>query len=225
LKSYSLRAREQRCSVHAEIRDRLFAPVAPWRYGLRVVSPVTRHRYTYQDYLAVEETSEAKHEYFAGDIYAMAGGTPEHAALQVAVTVALENQLRDGPCRVYSSDLRVRVLATGVATYPDVTVVYGSLERDPEDKNNATNPTVIVEVLSDSTEDYDRGEKLKNYQLIPSLNECVLVSHRARRIEIVRRGPSGWISETAAAGQQGRLSSIGCSLDVDALHGRALGPA
>ena len=112
-----------------------------------IVQPVARHRHT------LEETSNVKHEYFGGEIYAMAGGTPEHAALAAACSAALLEQLRGGPCRVYSSDLRVRVLSTGLAAYPDVTVVCGATERDPESSSTVTNPRLVVEVLSDGTKE------------------------------------------------------------------------
>jgi Uma2 family endonuclease len=117
-----------------------------------MVAPVKRHRYTYNDYVALERMSNVKHEFIDGDIYAMAGGSPEHAELQVRVSTALGTQLGDR-CHVYSSDLRVRVLATGLGTYPDVSVLCGPVERDLEEKTAVVNPTVIVEVLSNSTED------------------------------------------------------------------------
>src|SRR3990172_1362679 len=103
-----------------------------------MAAPAGLHRYSFADYLALEEASNTKHEFLSGEIYGMAGGTPEHAALSVAVSSVLRAQLRGGSCRVYSSDLRVRVLATGLATYPDVTVVCGELERDPD------SPTTVV---------------------------------------------------------------------------------
>ena len=112
----------------------------------------------------------------------MAGGTPTHAMLAVSVSSMLHQALRGGACRVYSSDLRVRVLATGLATYPDTTVVWGELEVDPENRDTAVNPTVVVEVLSDSTEKYDRGIKLQHYRQIPSLGAVVLVWQREQRI-------------------------------------------
>jgi Uma2 family endonuclease len=93
--------------------------------------PAPRHRYTYGDYLATEEGSPVRHEFYDGEIYAMAGGTPDHATLAVKVAAALLAQLAEQPGRVMSSDLRVRVLATGLATYPDVTVVCGPLQYDP----------------------------------------------------------------------------------------------
>jgi hypothetical protein len=131
------------------------------------------HRYTFADYLAYEDGSNVKHEFFNGEIYAMAGGTPEHAALAAAMTTLIGAQLGEAPCRAFSSDLKIRVLATGLVSYPDLTVICGSVEYDPQSRMVAVNPTSIVEVLSDSTEDWDRGEKLENFKQIPSLvNAC-----------------------------------------------------
>ena len=123
-----------------------------------------RPRHTFAEYLELEEISAVRHEFYAGEIYAMAGGTPEHAAMAAAIATLFGRQLEGGACRVYSSDLRVRVLATGLATYPDVTVICGKSERDPDSPTHVTNPKVVVEVLSPGTEDYDRGEKLQHYQ-------------------------------------------------------------
>src|SRR5262245_30524586 len=138
-----------------------------------------RQRFSFEEYLAFEEVSNVKHEFLDGQVWAMAGGTPDHAAICANITTALSNQLRDKPCRVYSSDLRVRVRATGLGTYPDVTVIFDRFESDPSDPkgNTAVNPRVIVEVLSPSTQQYDRGEKLDHYKQIPSLQEVVLVAH------------------------------------------------
>jgi Uma2 family endonuclease len=184
-----------------------------------VPHPTRIHRYTYRDYLALEEASNVKHEYLDGEIYGMAGGTPTHAALAVAVSSALHQQLRGGPCRVYSSDLRVRALAGGMATYPDVTVVCGELETDPESATTVTNPRLVVEVLSDSTEDYDRGEKLDHYRSIPSMAAVVLVSHRASRIESWQRAPDGgWRLEAAGAGETLTLTALDAALEVEEVY-------
>lgn len=181
--------------------------------------PAARHRYSYADYLAFEEASNVKHEFFAGEIYALAGGSPEHAALAVRVAVALVAAIGDRPCHVFSSDLRVRVLATGLATYPDVTVVCGPLERDPESRVTVTNPSLVAEVLSNSTEDYDRGEKLEQYKRIPSLRECLLVSHREPRIDLWRkRSTGGWERHTAGRGERLRLDSLECEIAVDDVY-------
>src|SRR5262245_13134541 len=139
------------------------------------VAHALHHRFTFEQYVVLEKDSGTKHEFLGGQVWAMSGGSPEHAAVGAKVTTLLSNALRDKPCRTYSSDLRVRVKATGLATYPDVTVVCGPIELDPEDPNEHTviNPRLLVEVLSPSTEDYDRGEKLGHYKQIPSLAEVV----------------------------------------------------
>jgi Uma2 family endonuclease len=184
-----------------------------------MATPAALHRHSFADYLALEEASNTKHEFLNGEIYGMAGGTPEHAALSVAVSSALLSQLRGGPCRVYSSDLRVRVLATGLATYPDVTVVCGELERDPESPTTVVNPRVVVEVLSDGTEAYDRGEKLEHYRKIPSLAAVVLVSHRAPAIEVWERTPDGgWRRREAGAGQSAEIEALPARLVVDEIY-------
>ncbi len=182
-------------------------------------SPLHRIHYPFADYLALEASSNVKHEYLGGQIYAMAGGTPEHAALAAAVIGLLFPQLRRKPCRIHDADLRVRVPKTSLATYPDVTIVCGPSERDPDDQNAVTNPTLIVEVLSQSTEDYDRGDKFEHYKSLPSLSEYVLVSHRERLIEVFARDRAGiWTCSAAGRGEVARLRSIGARLDVDQLY-------
>src|SRR6266542_3982040 len=104
----------------------------------------------------------------------------------------LSAQLAGKPCRLYSSDLRVCVLTTGLTSYPDATVVCGELRRDPDEKNIILNPALIVEVTSDSTEDYDRGAKFVSYRQIPSLIEYVLVSHHEKWVEVLRRSGDQW---------------------------------
>jgi len=152
----------------------------------------------------------------------MAGGMPEHAALAVGVSAAFLLALRAGPCRVRSSDLRVRVLATGLATSPDVTVVCGAYQSDPEDKHTITNPKVVVEITSESTNKYDRGEKLASYQQIAGLESVVIVSHRERLIEVFERTPSGgWARKEARTGQNVEIGSVGATLSVDEIYDSA----
>ncbi len=178
--------------------------------------------YTYEDYRRFEEATDAKHEYLHGQILAMAGGTPEHAALATAIIGQFERQLAGRPCYPFSSDLRVRVRATGLATYPDVTIICGDLERDPEDPNAAANPTVLIEVLSASTEVYDRGEKSVHYRTIPSLREYLLVSHRERRVERWwRRGTDDWEYQSAGRGEVLPISTLGVELEIDAIYERS----
>lgn len=174
----------------------------------------------YAEYLRAEQSSETKHEYLRGEVYAMAGGTPTHAGLAMAVGVALSNALSERPCRVFSSDLRVRVEATDLSTYPDITVICGRFEASTIDADAAINPVLIVEVLSDSTEAYDRGEKFAHYRRIPSLREYVLVSQHEPRLEAYARNEEGaWVLTEAAAGESLALRSLeGVRLLVDAIY-------
>lgn len=188
---------------------------------------VLAHRlnYTYAEYLALEASSNVKHEFLDGQIYAMAGGTPEHAALAAAVIGLLFPELRKGRCRAHDADLRVRVPTTGLTTYPDVTVVCGPRERDATDPQAVTNPTLIVEVLSRSTEDYDRGDKFEHYKSLPSLRQYVLVSYRDRSVEVwTRDDGDGWTSALAREGDVAHLASVSARLDVRELYDAAAEP-
>jgi len=174
---------------------------------------------TYSEYLASEQASPVKREYVHGQVFAFARGTIEHAALVSAIAGELGNALRGRPCRVYSSDLRIRIVAIDLATYPDASVVCGRLETAPDDPNAAINPTLLVEVLSESTEAYDRGAKAAHYRRIPSLKEYVLVAQDEPRIEVYRRNDrGGWELHEARSGAQLRLESVGVELDVDAVY-------
>jgi Uma2 family endonuclease len=159
-----------------------------------------------------------KHEYDNGDILAMTGGSRRHNALASRISAALENA-RKPTWVAFQSDQRAHVLATGKATYPDASMVCGAIEGDPADPGGATitNPMLIVEVLSPSTEGDDRGSKWQHYQLIPSLQEYVLVSQSQHRIERYRRLPSGdWEFHDATRGTVQLLS--GAVLDVNQLY-------
>lgn len=153
-----------------------------------------RQLITFREYLDIEEQSTIKHEYLDGLAWAMAGGTFDHSAIATNITVLLAVLLRGKGCRPYNSDLRVRVRATGLATYPDASVICGRVQLDPADPKHTTavNPRVLVEVLSPSTEKYDRGEKLEHYKRIPALKELVLVSTKDRHIEVFRKSGAGW---------------------------------
>jgi len=174
--------------------------------------------YSLEEYLHLEEYANVKHEYLDGAIHAMAGGSPEHGAITMRIGAALIPQLRGRGCTVYSSDVRVRVRATGLSTYPDLSVACGAREVDPVDAQALVDPAVLVEVLSPSTEAYDRGEKLRHYQQIPTLREVLLVAHDRREVEIRRRSGDGWDREVVGAGGSVELRSIGCRLEVDALY-------
>ncbi len=187
--------------------------------------PALLHKlnYTYAEYLGFEASSNVKHEFLDGQIYAMAGGTPEHAALAAAVITLLGPQLRGGDCRPYNSDLRVRT-PSGLTTYPDVTIVCGPREIDSIDRMAVTNPVLIVEVLSRSTEEYDSGDKFEHYKTFPSLREYVLVSHRERSVEVRSRSEDGWRTTIVPEGAIAELS-IGARLDVRELYAAAAEPS
>lgn len=172
---------------------------------------------TYADYVTAEAESATKHEWLRGEVYAMAGGTPEHARLAMSVGGELRALLRGRPCSVYSADLRIKVEATELSTYPDVSIVCGKPELAADDANAVVNPSAIVEVLSDSTEAYDRGEKFAHYRRIPSLREYVLVAQRERRIEVHRINAAGhWELHEALAGE--RIEVLGAMLEVDDVY-------
>ncbi len=180
-----------------------------------------QHHYSLQDYLAVEEMGPVRHEFLGGAIFAMAGGTPEHAALSAAVVVLLGMHLRGGACRLYSAHLRLRVPATGLATYADAAVICGEIERDPDSPTHVTNPTLVVEVLSPSTEEYDRGDKRQHYQQLASLRDYVLVAQSRRRVEVFSRTAGEWQHRVYSAGEAAVLPSVDCTFEVDELYAAA----
>jgi Uma2 family endonuclease len=181
-------------------------------------SPVAHRTYTFREYVDLERSSELRYEFFGGAIYAMSGGSPEHSGIASNVIQLLGVQLTGRPCRVFTSDLRVRVLETGLATHPDVTVVCGPLTRDLEDSQTVTNPVVIIEVLSPTTERYDREEKFAHYRRIQSLASYVLISQEEQRLEVFTRNEDGsWTLRETRLGAAD-LSAIGCSLRVDEVY-------
>lgn len=172
----------------------------------------------YAEYLALERESELEHEYVGGVAVLRPGGTPEHARLAVRVSAQLLASLAGRPCEVFSSDLRVRNVAADRSSYPDVTVICGRIERAKDDNQAVTNPRIIVEVLSDTTEIHDRGDKWRDYRRLSSLQAYVLVSQTEPLVEVYRRGGDVWQYEAAGPGQVLRVDDEGASLDVDALY-------
>jgi len=183
-----------------------------------MTSTAPEPRLTFREYLDLEAKSEIHYQFFDGVVYAMSGGSPDHSRLAANVINTLATQLAGKPCQAFTSDLRVRVLETGLATHPDVTVICGSLARDPEDNNTATNPVVIVEVLSPSTERYDREEKFAHYRRIPSLASYVLISQEEQRLEVFSRNEDGsWTLREARTGAV-ELTAIGCRLSLQDVY-------
>ncbi|MBX3212802.1 MAG: Uma2 family endonuclease [Labilithrix sp.] len=178
---------------------------------------------TYAQYLAADAESARKLEYVAGAIVAMAGGSVEHGRLVSRLTVLLAAALEGRPCVVLPADVRVRVRAADRATYPDVHVVCGAIERDPDDDHAIVNPRVIVEVLSASTSESDRGDKFADYRRLSSLREYVLVSQRERRVDVYHRDGRRWVLDEHTTGDVVRLESLDVAFPIDALYADALG--
>jgi len=193
--------------------------VAPSCYRITVLA-TARPRLTYDDYCRIEAESTVKHEYWDGQAWAMAGGSREHAAICANILGLLSAQLRGSASQAHTSDLRIRVQATGLATYPDVSVICGHAELDPEDRRGhaVTNPTLLVEVLSPSTEEYDRGEKLAQYKQIASVREVVLVTQETHFVEVWRRGDDDTWTRTEHRDGNIVLTSIGCELPTSDVY-------
>lgn len=178
------------------------------------------HRYTYADYVALELESSTRHEFLDGEIYAMAGGSEDHSALAAEVLRALGNAVGDRPCRVHTSDLRIYVESPGLATFPDGSVVCGPLEQHgPSPRATALNPMVLLEVTSDSSQEYDTQEKVEYYRTIPSLRDYIIVSHRERRITVHSRDDAGtWTTKVAIRGGRVEARSLRAELMVDVIY-------
>ena len=184
------------------------------------MSTAHARRTTAAEYLAFERAAEARHEFVDGQIVAMSGGTEPHATICDNLVERTRARLRGSQCRPYSCSLRVKIEATGNYTYPDLSIVCG--ERRFEDDRNDTmlNPRLIVGVLSPSTERHDRGWKFKNYQLIPSFEEYVLVSQDEPRIErFLRQGDVGWLmTQVTGLDKTVRFESVGCELPLKEIY-------
>ena len=194
-----------------------------------MTQPAEQILVTEDEYLSHELRSEAKHELIHGVIVAMAGASREHNAIAGNVVRVLGALLKDRRCLVFPSDQRVHVEATGLFTYPDVSVACDGLRFHPKNRDTLVNPCLLVEVLSDSTEAYDRGAKFAHYRTIPSLQEYVLISQHEHRIEHYRRLETGqWVltvyeRDDAAAD----LPALGCALSLAEVYDKLdlLGPA
>jgi Uma2 family endonuclease len=171
---------------------------------------------TPEEYLAVERHAEIRSEYLDGEMFAMTGGSLQHNLIVSNLIRELSLQLKKRPCQVYPSDLRVHVPATGLYTYPDVIVVCGEPQIEDQHLDILLNPTLIVEVLSPTTEAYDRGKKFEHYRTIESLAEYLLVVQEEPRVEqYLRQDGNRWLL-TAMAGLEGSLAlpSIQCELSL-----------
>jgi Uma2 family endonuclease len=185
------------------------------------MQPAERHHYTEDEYIELERRAETKSELVDGEIFAVAGAKPRHNALAANVMIALGGRLRakGSPCVVFTSDQRLRSEATGIHTYPDVSVACGPLVH-AKSRDTLINPTVIVEVLSNSTEGYDRGAKFAHHRTIQGFVEYVLVSQRGQRIEHFRRLESGQWLLTLLEGDEAvlELPSLGRTIPLGEIY-------
>ncbi len=181
-----------------------------------------KKNFTPAEYLAMEEVAEYKSEYYNGEIFAMSGGTPDHSSIAVNFVIELGPRLSAKPCRVFNRDVRLYIEQSGLHTYPDVMVICGKIEFAPKRKDEVTNPILIVEVLSESTREYDRGAKFNFYKQIPSLREYVLVESEQERVECYRRTQDNqWVFEmhddlNAAV----KLESVACEIPLRQIYAK-----
>ena len=148
------------------------------------------------EYLAMEQVAEYKSEYYDGEIFAMSGGTPDHSTIAVNFVIELGTRLASKPCRVFNSDMRVHLERSGLYTYPDAMVICGKIQLAKGRKDTVTNPVLIVEVLSESTRDYDRGAKFNFYKQIPTLREYIVVESERAHVDCYRRTEGDkWLAE------------------------------
>jgi Uma2 family endonuclease len=175
-----------------------------------------------EEYLSIERKSEIKHEYFAGEMFAMVGASKRHNLITANIIRILGNQLLDRPCNVYPSDMRVKVSATGKYTYPDVVVACEEEKFDGVENDTLLNPIMVIEVLSESTEAYDRGKKFEHYQSIESLTEYLLVAQDPYRIEqYVRQSNREWrYSEYHNVEDIVKINIIGCELALKDVYAK-----
>jgi Uma2 family endonuclease len=183
--------------------------------------------YTPEEYLALELSCETKHEYYNGEIFAMSGASKQHVLIVTNLVVELGSKLKEGPCTVYSTDLRVKVAPTGLYTYPDVVVLCDEPRFSDEQQDTLLNPALIIEVLSELTKDYDRGGKFEQYRTIESFVEYLLIAQDRPHVEHHTRQPDGtWIlRETNNLEDTLQLKSVPCSLRMVDIYARIDFPA
>ncbi len=186
------------------------------------MNPQPKPRLTPEDYLAIERSAEFKSEYFDGEIFAMAGASRAHNSIVLNTGSEIRQHLKNRSCKAYVNDMRVKVNPTGLYAYPDVIVVCGKEQFEDTHLDTLLNPTLIIEVLSDSTEAYDRGRKFEHYRHLDSLVEYVLIAQQRPHIESYRRQPDQqWLlTECSGLDATLRLQSIDCDLALAEIYAK-----
>ena len=173
------------------------------------------------EYLEIERTSNEKHEYYKGKLFAMAGAKKKHNQIVFNIIGELYNQLKEKPCIAFGSDMKVRVKSDGLFTYPDISALCGEEKYLDEKEDTLLNPGLIIEVLSESTENYDRGKKFILYRELESLQEYVLVSSDYRKVEIFRRTVNNqWLLSDIKEGEPVVFETIQCSVSLNEIYNK-----
>jgi Uma2 family endonuclease len=177
-------------------------------------------KYTPEEYLKMEREALYKSEYFDGEIFAMSGASRKHNLITLNVSSGLHQQLRKKKCEAYTNDMRIKISSTGLYTYPDIAVVCSLPQFDDAFSDTLLNPDVIVEVLSPSTEAYDRGAKFRNYRSVPSLSEYLMIHQDTCHVEHFVRQPNGaWLfQEYLTSDDVLKIEAIGCELKLDDIY-------
>lgn len=191
------------------------------------MQPQTQPYLTPEEYLALERQAARRHEYLQGQVLAMAGASERHNTVVVNTATLLVTQLRGRQCKAYASDMRVKVSATGLYTYPDLVVVCGAPQFDDAHQDTLLNPTLIAEVLSESTEAYDRGQKFAHYRSLPSLSDYLLISQDRPSIEHFQRQPGQqWLlTEVTGLDAVAFVPTITCKLSLAEVYNKVAFPA
>jgi Uma2 family endonuclease len=178
--------------------------------------------YSVETYLEMERTGSLKHEYYRGEIFALAGSSEAHNLILTNILTSLNVQLRKRPCKVYPSDMRLKIPKTGLYTYPDVSIVCGAPQFDDSKRDTLLNPIVVIEILSPSTERYDRGKKFQSYRTVSTLQEYVLVSQDDHHIEhYVNQNDGNWLlTSYDGINTALQLKAIDCTLSLDDVYNK-----
>lgn len=169
-------------------------------------------------YLAAERASEAKHELWSGEVFATAGASYAHNEIVTNLARELSERLRDRPCDVLPSDMKVFVPTKSGFVYPDLSVVCGEPRFHDGERDVLLNPILVVEVLSDTTERFDRGDKFAGYRAVESIRQVLLVSQDQRRVEVFTRAGPRWILDDVTGSDVARLEALGCELPLDEVY-------
>ncbi|MAS32790.1 MAG: hypothetical protein CL610_02210 [Anaerolineaceae bacterium] len=188
------------------------------------MSAASHHHWTPEDYLEFERANELRHEFLNGEITQVAGASANHNLIVTNVLASLHGQLRQRPCLVYPGDMRVKISQVGLYTYPDVSVVCGTPQFEDDQRDTLLNPALVMEVLSPSTERYDRGKKFQHYRTLTSIQEYVLITQDAPRVErYIRQADGMWLlDDVAGTASEMPLQSIDCTLPLADVYEKIL---